>query len=206
MTTCQLTKLETALDQIKKGYTQLAPADAGLIATALSVSGRHALAVYEGAQYEWPTDYQKLAAAMVPHVKITQEALEANLPKRVTKAAAAALEDEVVMINVGLAPNLSAAEAILGDREDLKAFLADILQDGVEFVYTAADIGWQWGLDRVNWATVAGSEVSRRIKVKTAFTEGAVGIETGATKRKVPAPRKSNVPEPIADDAPPFEE
>lgn len=190
MTTCQLTKLETALDQIKKVHTDLVPADAGLLATALSLTGRHAKAVYEGVDYEWPTDYPKLAQAMVPHIKITQEAIDANAPKKMTKAAAAADAEEPVHISVGLAPNLAAGERILEGRDDLKALLSDVLQEGVEFVYQQNDIGWQWGLERVNWSTITNGEVSRRIRVKTAFTEGAVGTEVGATKKKVPAPRK----------------
>lgn len=179
--TCQLTKLETALDALKKAHPQLVPADAALLASALTLTGRHAIALYEGEQYVWPDDNEKLMQAMVPHVKITQEAIEANAPKRASKTA---VEEEPIMINVGLMPNLTAGENLLQGRDDLKTLLSDILQDGVEFSYAPTDIGWQWALDRVNWTTLAGQDVSKRIKTKTAFTEGAVGIETGSGTKK----------------------
>ena len=184
MMTCQLTKLETALDQLKKTYPQLVPADAALLASALTLTGRHALALYEGEQYGWPEDNEKLMRAMVPQVRITQEAIESNAPKRVSKTAT---EEEPILLNVGLMPNLTAGENLLQGRDELKTLLSDILQAGVEFSYAPSDIGWQWALDRANWTTIAGQEVSKRVKTKTAFTEGAVGIETnaGAKKRAV---------------------
>jgi hypothetical protein len=105
-------------------------------------------------------------------------------PKKMTKAAAAAAAEEPVMVNVGLAPNIGAGDQVLSTREDLKTLLADILQSGVEFLYNPTDIGWQWALDRANWNTVSGGELSRRIKIKVQFTEGAVGIETGTVVKK----------------------
>lgn len=195
MMTCQLTKLETALDQLKKAYPQLMPADAALLASALSLTGRHAIALYEGEQYVWPEDNERLMRAMVPHVKITQEAIENNAPKRVAKNAP---EEEPVLINVGLMPNLTAGENLLQGRDDLKTVLSDILQEGVEFVYAPTDIGWQWALDRANWTTIAGQDVSKRVKSKTAFTEGAVGVETGSTTKKRAA-KKSEVVEAPAE-------
>jgi hypothetical protein len=177
MLTCQLTKLETALDQVKKSYPKLLPADAALLATALSVTGRHAIALYEGEQYTWPSDNDRLQKAMASHVQLTQEAIEANAPKKASKTA---VEEEPVQINLGLTPDFSAGENILQDRKDLKTLLGDVLQEGVEFVYQPSDIGWQWAMDRVNWSTIVGQDISRRIKIKAAFTEGAVGVEMGA--------------------------
>ena len=195
--TCQLTKLETALDVLKKAYPQLVPADAALLASALTLTGRHAIALYEGEQYVWPDDNDKLLKAMVPQVKITQEAIEANAPKRAAKTA---VEEEPVLMNVGLMPNLTAGENLLEGRDDLKTLLSDILQEGVEFAYAPTDIGWQWALDRANWTTLAGQDVSKRVKSKTAFTEGAVGVEMNAGAKKKPAAKKTAVVEADADE------
>lgn len=201
MITCQLTKLESALDQMKKAYTKLKPADVTLLVTALTLTGRHALALYDGQQYSWPEDYEKLTHAMIGELQVVQEAIEANAPKRVLKSAP---EEEPVMVNVGLAPNLSAGEKLLADRDDLKAVLSEVLQKGVEFVYSGADIGWQWALDRVNWNTVADKDISRRIRIKCTFTEGAVGVEMGTATPKKRAPKKAAVaaePEPEVEAA-----
>ena len=193
--TCQLTKLETALDVLKKAHPDLVPADAALLASALTLTGRHAIALYEGEQYVWPEDNDKLLKAMVPHVRITQEAIDANAPKRVAKNA---VEEEPVLMNVGLMPNLTAGENLLEGRDELKTLLSDILQDGVEFAYAATDIGWQWALDRANWTTIAGQEISKRVKSKTAFTEGAVGVEMNAGAKKR-APSKKAAPAAAAE-------
>jgi hypothetical protein len=195
--TCQLTKLETALDQLKKTYTKLMPADAALLASALTLTGRHAIALYEGEQYVWPNDNDKLTKAMVGQVLQVQEAIENNAPKKVSKNAP---EEEPVTISVGLMPNFSAGENLLVERDDLKTVLSDILQEGVEFAYSPIDIGWQWGLDRANWNTITGQEVSRRIKIKTSFTEGAVGVEMGLSgaKKRPSRAKVADLPE-IAD-------
>jgi hypothetical protein len=185
------------LDQVKKAYPKLMPADAALLTTALVSTGRHAFAIYEGEQYVWPKDNDRLQTAMIPHVKITQEAIEANTTK---KAAKNAPEDEPVQINVGLTPDYSAGEKYLQDRKDLKTLLSDILQEGVEFAYQPSDIGWQWALDRANWSTIAGQDISRRIKVKTAFTEGAVGVEMGAAGAKKKSTRKTVEISDVAED------
>lgn len=190
MLTCQLTKLETALDQVKKSYAKLLPADAALLATALSVTGRHAIAIYEGEQYTWPLDNERLQKAMASHVALTQEAIEANAPKKTSKTA---VEEEPVQIALGLTPDFSAGEKVLQDRNDLKTLLSDVLQQGVEFVYQPSDIGWQWAMDRVNWSTIVGQDISRRIKIKASFTEGAVGVEMGAAGVKKRAKKASEV-------------
>jgi len=191
--TIQLTKLESALDQIRKTQPKLLAADAALIATALSVTGRHAISIYEGEQYVWPDDYERLTHAMVGQIEMVNEAIEHSTPKRVSKTA---VEEEPVIVTVGLMPNLTAGEQVLTERDDLKAVLSDILQEGVEFVYASTDIGWQWALDRANWNTISGNDVSRRIKIKASFTEGAVGIEMGiGTPKKRPS-RAKGIPEP----------
>jgi len=179
--TIQLTKLESALDQVRKTHTKLVPADAALIATAISLTGRHAIALYEGEQYVWPDDYEKMTRAMVAQINMVNEAIEANAPKRASKTT---VEEEPVHISVGLMPNLTAGEQQLSGRDDLKAVLSDILQEGVEFAYNPSDIGWQWALDRANWNTISAGDVSRRIKIKTSFTEGAIGIEMGVGPKK----------------------
>ena len=199
MSTVQLTKLETALDQVRKQYPKLVPADAALLATALSLTGRHALALYEGEQFQWPEDYEKLTRSMVAQVEQVNEAIEHNAPKRAAKST---VEEEPVTISVGLAPNISAGEKLLEGRDDLKTRLSDIVQEGVEFAYSPSDIGWQWALDRANWATISGGDVSRRIKIKTGFTEGAVGIEMGIGGTKKRAPKKAAAVAEVADEEP----
>lgn len=179
MITCHLTKLELALDQLKKSHPKLKPADAALLASALSITGRHALALYDGAQYVWPDDGETLDKAMVAEIHMAQEAAEPVAKKTKTSP-----EEEPVVLTLGLAPNLTAGEAMLNDRNDLKAKLSDLLQEGVEFLYANNDIGWQWHLDHVNWNTVSGGDLARRVKVKTTFTQGAVGVEMGTTTTK----------------------
>lgn len=200
MITIQLTKLESALDQIRKTHPKLAPADAALIATALSLTGRHAIALYEGEQYVWPDDYERLTRAMVGQVGMVNEAIEANAPKKSSKTA---VEEEPVTITVGLMPNLTAGEQLLGGRDDLKTVLSDILQEGVEFAYDATDLKWQWALDRANWNTISNHEVSRRIKIKASFTEGAIGIEMGVGPKK--RTTKATKTAEVVDDAEPTE-
>jgi hypothetical protein len=199
LTTVQLTKLETALDQVRKQYPKLVPADAALLATALSLTGRHALALYEGDQFQWPEDYEKLTRSMVAQVEQVNEAIEHNAPKRAAKST---VEEEPVTISVGLAPNISAGEKLLEGRDDLKAKLSDIVQEGVEFAYSPSDIGWQWALDRANWATISGGDVSRRIKIKTGFTEGAVGVELGIGGTKKRPSKKAAAAAEIVEDEP----
>lgn len=180
--TCNLTKLESAVDQVRKTYPKLAAADAALIASAMSLAGRHAKAVYEGEYFVWPNDNEKLMISMSGHLRAVNEAIEENTPKKTSKTAV--IEEEPVVVNVGLAPNMEAGEAILKNRDDLKTLLSDILQSGVEYVYGSQDLGWQWALDRANWNVISDGDLSRRIKIKVGFTEGAVGVEQGAATKK----------------------
>ena len=182
MITCNLTKLESSVDQLRKAFPKLLAADAALVASALSLAGRHAKAVYEGEYFQWPEDNERLMVSMSGHLRAVNAAIEETAPKKVAKNAL--VEEEPVLVNIGLAPNLAAGEALLKSREDLKTLLSDVLQGGVEYVYGAQDIGWQWALDRANWNTISEGELSRRIKIRAGFTEGAVGVEQGATTKK----------------------
>lgn len=178
MITCQLTKLEAAFDQVRKTYPKMKPADAALLSSALVVTGRHAIALYEGEQYRWPADFEKLTQAMAPEVEIAKDSVEG------AKRTKSSPEEEPLLVGVGLMPNFSAGERILEGRDDLKKTLSEALQEGVEYVYSATDLGWQWALDHVNWTTVTGLELVRKVKVKASFTEGAVGVEMGTAGAK----------------------
>lgn len=198
LTTLQLTKLETAFDQVRKAHPKLKPADAALLASALTLTGRHALAIYDEKHYRWPDDYEKLTASMVGEIKSIQESTETTVKRTKTSP-----EEEPIGVNIGLAPHLAAGENVLVGRNDLKTLLSDVLKDGVEFVYAASDIGWQWAMDRANWGTISGNEIGRRVRVKAAFTEGAVGVEMGvggpkkrASKPKAPPVEKPEEPAP----------
>jgi hypothetical protein len=188
---CNLTKLESAVDQIRKTHPKLLAADAALVASALSLTGRHAKAVYEGQYFIWPNDNEKLMVSMSGHLHSINAVIVESLPKKITKNTI--LDDEPVVVNIGLAPNLAAGEELLNTREDLKTLLSDILQAGVEFSYSSADIGWQWALDRANWNTISDGDLSRRIKIKALFTEGAVGSEQGTTTKKRTAKKAEDV-------------
>jgi len=195
--TIQLTKLETALDQVRKTYPKLKPADAALVTSALTIAGRHAQAIYDEVHYTWPEQYEDLTKAMVAHLEQVNEGIET-----VKKTVKNAPEEEPVFVSIGLAPNLTAAESFLGERNDLKTLMSDILQSGVEYNYAGTDLGWQWALDRANWNTISGGELSRRIKIKATFTEGAVGTESGTTTKKRPSRAKAAVvvePEPAPE-------
>ncbi|MDH4389629.1 MAG: hypothetical protein QE269_12980 [Fimbriimonas sp.] len=191
MIICNLTKLESAVDQIRKTHPKLLAADAALVASALSLTGRHAKAVYEGQYFIWPNDNEKLMVSMSAHLHSINAVIVESLPKKITKNTI--LDDEPVVVNIGLAPNLAAGEELLNTREDLKTMLSDILQAGVEFSYSSADIGWQWALDRANWNTISDGDLSRRIKIKALFTEGAVGSEQGTTTKKRTAKKAEDV-------------
>lgn len=174
-----------------------------MIATALSLAGRHALAIYDADQFRWPEDYERLTQAMTGQIEM---ALSGTVEP--TKKAKAAGEDEPVTLTVGLTPNYNVGENILGSRKDLKQLYSDLIAGGIEFAYAPSDIGWQWALDRANWTTIANKDLTRRIKVKASFTEGAVGIEMGAggtkkraSKAKAAEPTPEPEPEPEAAEA-----
>ncbi len=191
MLSCHLTKLESAVEQVRKTYPKLRPTDVALLTSSLVLMGRHALANYEGKQFSWPEDYPKLTEALLKEIEAAAQAAEP-----VKKASKNAPEEEPVVLTVNLVPNYAAGEARLAGRKDLKSLLSEIIKEGVEFVYSPTDVGWQWALDRANWNTISGGELSRRVKIRTTFTEGAVGVEMGAGGlKKRPAPKRPPIVE-----------
>lgn len=184
MITIHLTKLETALEQVRKSHPKLNPADQAMLANALVLAGRHAVALHEPKAYVWPDDYNEFTASLVGEVIQIQEQLDEGkkAPKRVAKSAEA---EEPIPLAIDLKPNYEAGESMLETRDDLKAVFSDALQEGVEYVYAGNDIGWQWALDRANWVTLSDEKITRKVKVKVRFAEGATGSELGgATKTK----------------------
>lgn len=193
MLTVQLTKLESTIDHVKKAYPKLKAVDISLIATALSVAGRHALAAYEEEHYEWPKDTEKLSKTMLSRILSIEGAMEPL--KKVTKNSP---EEEPISIIVGLAANHAAGQDFLGKRDDLKTLYSDIVEGGVEFTYQPHDLGWQWALDRVNWKVVSSEQIKRKVKIHTEFTEGATGSEIGAVVKKRGRGRTTHKEEPAA--------
>lgn len=177
--TCNLTKPESTFDTIRKTYKDLKPTDAALLATALVEAGRMADAVYDNQSYAWKSDtYDAMTTAVSREVTQVQDTVEDT-----KKAKLKAAEEEAVTLTVHLRPSMAAGERILGDRNDLKTLMGDILQEGVEFLYSTTDIGWQWTLERVNWTTKSG-EMKRHIKFRADFLEPHVGMELGPGGKK----------------------
>ncbi|MBS1714806.1 MAG: hypothetical protein JST30_10770 [Armatimonadetes bacterium] len=183
MITCNLTKPELTFDAIRKAYKNLKPTDVALVATALIESGKFAKACHDGIEYEWTTeDHAGLTKSLFAEVAQLQEGGPVEKPKKAT----AAEVEEAVTLQVHLKPSQLAGAKFVGDREDLKTLLADILEEGVEFLFSPTDIGWHWTLERVNWSTISGGELKRRVKFRPVFDEGAVAVELGpGGKRKV---------------------
>lgn len=192
MITCNLTKPEATLDHVRKSFPKLVPTDAAMIASALVLSGRYAAATYDDREYQWPDQYGDLTKSMTVELHQVQVSIEGTAKK--TKAT---VEEEPVEVTLHLKPNYAVGESMLGDRDDLKTLLSDILQSGVEFVYGPTDIGWQWALDRANWETLSGGELTRRIKLKPVFAGDSVGVEMGSkTARRRATKPKPATPEP----------
>ncbi|MEQ1932270.1 MAG: hypothetical protein ABL962_00125 [Fimbriimonadaceae bacterium] len=189
LTTINLTKLETAHDQVRKALPKLLPTDAALVASAISLVGRHALAIYEGEQYSWPEDYVKLTAAMARQIEMIQESTE------VVKRTKSSPEEEPVQVTIGLMPNLTAGDTQLAGHDKLKTAMSDMVQEGVEFVYQHHDVMWQWALDRANWSVIIGEDLTRKVRVRASFTEGAVGIEMGVGGKRKPTRKAAKVVE-----------
>lgn len=184
MISCNLTKPESAFDQVRKIYADLKPTDAALIATALVECGRFAVAVRADQDFRWPKDHGDLVRDLVRDINNIQETLGAATKK------AKGAEDEPITLDIQLKANLDAGESVLGNREDLKTLLADILDQGVEYLYSPTDIGWQWSLERVNWATVSGGDLGRRFRFRATFEGSSTGVELGpGGKRKTPKKR-----------------
>ena len=179
MVTCNLNKPESTFDTIRKTYKDLKPTDAALIATALVEAGRFADAVYDGTEYAWlPDEYAGMTQAIAREVHQVNEVVEDKKKKKEG-------EEEAVTLTVHLKPSMKATDHILTGRKDLKTLLGDILKEGVEYLYASNDIGWQWTLERVNWATLSDGEMKRHIRFHAEFVEPHVGIELGpGGKRK----------------------
>lgn len=187
---CNITKPESAFDQIRKSHPKLKPTDAALIATAIVQAGRSAAAVYDGREYEWtPDNHEPLTKAIVAEVDQVQQALEGEKVKKTTKAAKAEGE-EPVTLTIPLRASQKAGEAYLQGRNDLKAVLGEILNEGVEYLFSPTDIGWQWSLERVNWATITGGELSRRIRFSVDFVDNSIAVELGPGGKKKQVKKK----------------
>lgn len=192
-----MTKPEATLDQVKKSYPKLKQTDAALVAAALVLSGRYANVVHEGATYSWPEDYSKLTQALMAQLEIAQASVE---PVKKTKASL--VEEEAVEEKIGLVLNYEHGEKVLGDQVKLKTLFGEIVHQGVEFQYASTDIGWQWALDRANWATMSDGVLTRRVKLKAIFQGDAHGVETGtAPKRKGKKVVKEEAVELVAEAA-----
>lgn len=190
MIVCNLTKPENTLDQVKKQFPKLAHTDAAQVAIALILSGKYAKAHYDDQEFQYPQDVNKLTAALSKEIAIIQTTVD-----NTKKAKAAAAEEEPVEVKVGLSCNLIEGEATLANREDLKTVLSDALQSGVEFQFGPTDVLWQWALDRANWNTISGGELTRRVKLKTFFQDNTVGTDlgSGTGKRKTKAAKAAVV-------------
>lgn len=183
MTSCNLTKPESTYDSIRKAYKDLPPTDAALLATALVEAGRLANGVHDGQEFEWsPAQFQAMIDSTSREVAQIQEHFEGEKTKKAAKNA----EEESVTLVVMLKPNMKAGEAVLGSREDLKVILGDLINEGVEYLYSPTDIGWQWTMERVNWSAQRAGELRRRVKFRAEFVEPHIAVELGpGGKRKV---------------------
>lgn len=186
MIVCNLTKPEATLDQVRKMYPDLQHTDAACLAAAIVLAGKYAVAHYDEEAFYYPDDVPNLTKAISREVKQIQAELE---PVKKTKAAAAAEEEQPVELKVGLTCNLEEGEKVLGDREDLKTLLSDTIQKGVEYHYGPTDVLWQWALDRANWSTISGGELTRRVKLRATYQDTAVGVDLGTVSGKRKAAR-----------------
>ncbi len=171
---CNLTKPEATQEQVRKSYPKLSPTDVSQLSIALVLSGKYAIAHYDGESYRYPQDVEKFTKALSVTLNQIQSTVEPT-----KKAKAAAAEEEPVEVKVGLTCNTSEGENVLGTSDKLKALLGEVVKDGVEFQYTATDILWQWALDRANWSTISGGELTRRVKLKAVFQDSTMGTELG---------------------------
>ncbi len=187
MITINLNKMESALEQVRKSFPKLRPTDAAHLTTAIVLAGRHAKAVHNDRTYSWPEDFESLTQALLPEILEINESGEGSSSRK-----SKTVEEEPIVILVDLVPNVEAAERQLEGRDDLLALLSDACQEGLEFNMQAHDVGWQWALDRVNWSTLSGRDLKRRVKIKTVFGGGASGVEVGksGTVRKRSAKTK----------------
>ena len=102
-----------------------------------------------------------------------------------TAVKAKLIEETVLRLTFPVVANQEAGEALLGKRKDLKTLLGDILKEGVEYLYTPADIRWRWSLERTNWSTVSGGDLPHHVVFTPEFTDNCIGVELGpGGKRK----------------------
>ena len=183
---CNLTKPESTFDQVRKTYESLKPIDVALIATAIVEAGHNAKVVFDGKPYVWPDDQEKLAKAMAGDVLAANEGEDTGTKgKKISKAKAKLIEETVLRLTFPVVANQEAGEALLGKRKDLKTLLGDILKEGVEYLYTPADIRWRWSLERTNWSTVSGGDLPHHVVFTPEFTDNCIGVELGpGGKRK----------------------
>lgn len=192
MIVCNLTKPEATQEQVRKSFPKLSQTDVAQLSIAIVLTGKYAFAHYDGESYRYPQDIDKFTKALAITLNQIQQSVEPT-----KKAKAAAAEEEPVEVKVGLSCNLLEGEAVLGDREDLKALLGKAVQEGLEFQYTATDILWQWALDRANWATISGGELTRRVKLKASFQDAATGTELGVGGKVKKAPKAAAAAKPV---------
>lgn len=189
--TCNLTKPEATFDQVRKTYEDLKPTDAALIATALVESGRFAVVVRDDKVFRYPDDHEAMTRSILAEIQQLQQTIDSEV--KGTKKAPKISEDEPVELLIQLKPNLEAGELFLGDREDLKQLLAGIIDgdEGVEYLFGATDIQWQWALERVNWSTLSSGDYGRRFKFSVRG-EGVVDfVELGPGGKKKTTKSKS---------------
>lgn len=188
MITCNLTKPETAFDQVRKSHPKLQPTDAALIATALVEAGRCAAVDYDGVVYEWTHEnHDKLTKAVL--AEVMQISLSQEPVKKTAKTAKSAPEDEPSTLTIPLRASQVAGESVLGNRKDLKTLLSDVLQEGVEYLFSPTDIGWQWALERANWSSLAEQDLGRRLRFSVEFIDNSLAVELGPGGKKK-APKK----------------
>lgn len=190
MIVCNLTKPESTFDAIRKEFPKLAVTDAALVATALIHAGRFADAVYDDRQYQWPDEFEPLAEAVAREIAQIDESVEPE--PATTKKAAKPEVEEPATIRVGLLPSVEAGEVLLKDRKELKKILTQLLDEGVEFMYSSTDIIWPWSLERANWANADSAVSIRYARIEPYFLGNSTGTELGPGGKK-PKARKKKV-------------
>ncbi|MFW5697592.1 MAG: hypothetical protein ACOCX1_03420 [Fimbriimonadaceae bacterium] len=187
MITCNLTKPEATFDQLKKAQDKLHPTEVALIATALVESGRYAKAKRDGKEFGYPDDHEDLTRVVMQEIEQIKQTLDEGEKK--TKRKTKTTEAEDIMLDLELVPNVDAGEEYLAERKDLKPLFNQLLEEGVEYLFSPTDIQWQWSLERVNWFVASAGDLERRVKFRvvssgdTTFTELGPGGKKRA-KRK----------------------
>lgn len=195
---CNLTKPEATLENIKKAYPKLAPTDSALLAVALTVCGRQALAEFEGNKYRWPDDLDKFGSALGEHFVALKGHFEVGEKKRTAKAIA---EEEPIVVTYSLHHNTDAGDEFLKGHKDLKSLLHEILDGNIEYQFTPSDLMWQNAIDRINFDTRTGAPLGRRFLTKAEFAEGINAVEAGTATKRKRAPRTKAAKEEVPAEA-----